>query len=150
MAIRGCFPPRAMALVRALHDYGIYTAGPAEYDGQTIYPLEFIKSYLLSSPEGDDTQLWGYSVQVEVSGWSGAHHVMHRFVTSHPPMANWGGRRAYAKNVGIPLSIGVQMLAKGKARKTGVDGVETMLPAAGFVEELRKRDIVVNESLEFI
>ena len=65
-------------------------------------------------------------------------------------MDKWGGQRAYSKNVGIPLSIGGQMLAEGKAKKKGVDGVETMLPAEEFVDELRKRDFVINESLIYL
>jgi hypothetical protein len=65
-------------------------------------------------------------------------------------MDQWGGQRAYSKNVGIPLSIGAQMLAECKAKKKGVDGIETMLPAEEFVDELRKREFVVNESLIYI
>ena len=30
--IRGCFPPRAMGLVKMLYDYGIYDAQPIDYD----------------------------------------------------------------------------------------------------------------------
>jgi saccharopine dehydrogenase-like NADP-dependent oxidoreductase len=145
--IRGCFPPRAMGLVKMLYDYGIYDAQPIDYQGSKIQPLEFLNHYLLNSPAGDQTDVWGYSVQVEVQGVLNGYEVMVRFVTDHPPMAKWGGQRAYAKNVGIPLSIGAQLLAQGKARKKGVDGVETMLPAEDFVNELRKRGFVINESL---
>ena len=148
--IRGCFPPRAMSLVRMLYDYGVYESKPVDYEGGQIQPLEFIIHYLLNTPEGDQTEVWGYSVQVEVQGTVNGNDVMARFVTSHPPMDKWGGQRAYAKNVGIPLSIGAQMLAEGKARKKGVDGAETMLPAEEFVIELRKRDFVINESLIYL
>jgi saccharopine dehydrogenase-like NADP-dependent oxidoreductase len=144
--IRGCFPPRAMGLVKALYDYGMYTSEPVRFEGREVQPLEFIRHYLLSSAEGDQTEIWGYSVQVEVTGRLSGNRVVCRFVTSHPPMETWGGQRAYSKNVGIPLSIGAQMLAEGKAMKKGVDGVETMLPAEEFVAELRKRDFVINES----
>jgi lysine 6-dehydrogenase len=147
--IRGCFPPRAMDLVRTLYNYGIYTAEETAYIGNRIVPLEFINHYLLSAPEGDQTEVWGYSVQVEVIGTLRGYDVLYRFVTSHPPMNKWGGHRAYSKNVGIPLSIGAQMVAQGKAIKKGVDGIETMLPAAEFVEDLRKRDFVINESLDY-
>ena len=147
--IRGCFPPRAMSLVRALYDYGLYESKPIDYEDRKIQPLEFIRHYLLNSPQGDQTELWGYSVQVEVTGQFNANNVQLGFVTSHPPMQKWGGQRAYAKNVGIPLSIGAQMLVAGKAKKTGVDGIETMLPAEEFVNELRKRDFVINESLHY-
>jgi saccharopine dehydrogenase-like NADP-dependent oxidoreductase len=148
--IRGCFPPRAMALVKALHDYGMYASEPVRFEDREIQPLEFFRHYLLNSPEGDQTEVWGYSVQVAVTGRLKGSRVLCRFVTSHPPMEKWGGRRAYSKNVGIPLSIGAQMLAAGKALKKGVDGVETMLPAAEFVTELRKRDFVINESLIYL
>ena len=147
--IRGCFPPRAMSLVRAIYDYGLYESKPIDYEDGKIQPLEFIRHYLLNSPQGDQTELWGYSVQVEVTGQFNSNNVQLRFVTSHPPMQKWGGQRAYAKNVGIPLSIGAQMLVAGKAKKKGVDGIETMLPAEEFVNELRKRDFVINESLHY-
>jgi hypothetical protein len=42
------------------------------------------------------------------------------------------------------------MLAEGKAMKKGVDGIETMLPAEEFINELRKRDFVINESLTYL
>ena len=148
--IRGCFPPRAMALVKSIHDYGMYTSEPVRFEGREIQPLEFIRHYLLNSAEGDHTDVWGYSVQVEVTGRLSGARVLCRFVTSHPPMEAWGGQRAYSKNVGIPLSIGAQMLAEGKAMKKGVDGIETMLPAEQFVTELRKRDFVINESLTYL
>ena len=147
--IRGCFPPRAMGLVKMLYDYGMYDAQPLDYQDRKIQPLEFINHYLLNSPAGDQTEVWGYSVQVEVQGVLNGYDVMVRFVTDHPPMDKWGGQRAYAKNVGIPLSIGAQMLANGKAKKKGVDGAETMLPAEEFVNELRKRGFVINESLSY-
>ncbi len=148
--IRGCFPPRAMGLVRGLYDYGLFESKPVSYEGSQIDPMSVIRSYLLNSPQGDQTEVWGYSVQIEVIGYLQDHHVRCRFVTSHPPMQKWGGPRAYSKNVGIPLSIGAQMMARGMVQKKGVDGVETMLPAAPFVEELRKRDFVINESWEYL
>ncbi|HEA66788.1 MAG TPA: hypothetical protein ENI07_08215 [Desulfobacterales bacterium] len=150
VCIRGCFPPRAMELVKALYNYGVYESKPIRYEGMKIQPLEFVKQYVLNVSEGDQTELWGYSVQVEVIGSLKNHHVMQRFVTSHPPMEKWDGQRAYAKNVGIPLSIGAQLLAQGKVKKKGVDGAETMLPAEEFVAELRKRDFVINESLFYL
>jgi saccharopine dehydrogenase-like NADP-dependent oxidoreductase len=148
--IRGCFPPRAMSLVRALYDYGMYESGGIDYEGKKIRPLDFIRHYLLNTPEGNQTEIWGYSVQVEVIGQLKGRRVMCRFVTSHPPMEKWGGYRAYSKNVGIPLSIGAQMMAAGKAKKKGFDGVENMLPAQEFEDEMRKRDFIINESLIYL
>ena len=138
--IRGCFPPMAMRLVRAIYDYGLYKQ-------KAVSLFELLKAYLLEALEGDQAELWGYSVQVEVIGRLKARRVMKRFQTTHPPMEEWGGSRAYDKNVGIPLSIGAQLLGKGRAMKKGVDGVENMLPCKEFVEELKKRGFVISEEL---
>jgi len=147
--VRGAFPPRAMRLARALYEYGFFEAKPMRYQGKRVSPLEFLKAYLLSVPEGDRTELWGYSVQVEVTGLAkDGTNVRYRFQTSHPPMEKWDGERAYAKNVGIPLSIGAQMVAAGKARRNGVNGVEVMLPAEEFIQELKKRGFTVSEEVD--
>lgn len=62
-------------------------------------------------------------------------------------MELWGGTRAYDKNVGIPMSIGAQLIAAGKALKKGVDGAENMLPAQLFADELRKRGFIITEKM---
>ena len=41
-------------------------------------------------------------------------------------------------------------MAAGRAKKKGFDGVENMLPAQEFVDEMRKRDFVINESLIYL
>lgn len=145
--IRGTFPPRAMRFVRTLCDYGFFDSGPVSYGESRIPPLEFLKSYLLSVPQGDQAELWGYSVQVEVTGFSNNRKVMHRFQTSHPSREEWGGTRAYDKNVGIPLSIGAQLVAARKAKRKGMDGAEVMLPSQEFVDELRRRGFRISEEV---
>ncbi len=145
--IRGTFPPDAMRLVKSLYDYGIFEAKPMSCLNAEINPLEFIKQYLLSVPEGDQTDLWGYSVQVEVIGYIEGKKKMYHCQTSHPSMELWGGTRAYDKNVGIPMSIGAQLIAAGKALKKGVDGAENMLPAQLFADELRKRGFIITEKM---
>jgi hypothetical protein len=40
------------------------------------------------------------------------------------------------------------MVAAGKARRRGVNGVEVMLPAEKFIQELEKRGITVSEEVE--
>lgn len=145
--IRGTFPPRAMRLVRSLYEYGFFKSKSISYLGKRINPLSFLKTYLLSVPQGDENELWGYSVQVEVMGFLREKKVIVQFQTSHPPMEEWGGTRAYDKNVGIPLSIGAQIIAGGRAKQKGVDGAENMLPTEEFVNELRKRGLKILEKV---
>jgi len=66
----------------------------------------------------------------------------------HPPMEEWGGRRAYAKNVGIPLSIGAQMIAEGKVDKLGVLPPEGVFDPEEFFKELAKRGIDIDAKIE--
>ncbi|NIS69715.1 MAG: hypothetical protein GTO12_12420 [Proteobacteria bacterium] len=145
--VRGTFPPRAMRLVRALYEYGFFDAELIRYGESHISALDVIKTYLLTVPQGDETELWGYAVQVEVIGSSNGRKLMCRFQTSHPSMEEWGGPRVYDKNVGIPLSIGAQLVAAGKARRKGVDGAEVMLPPEEFIEALRKRGFRISEEV---
>jgi len=145
--VRGAFTPKAMRLVRALYDFGFYESKPIRYRNGRVSPLDLVKTYLLSVPKGDEEDIWGYSVQVEVTGLMGNKPVILRYQTSHPPMEEWGGSRAYDKNVGIPLSIGVQLLAAGKGNRKGVDGAEVMLPPQEFVDELKKRGFRISEQI---
>jgi len=63
-------------------------------------------------------------------------------------MDEWGGKSAYGKNVGIPLSIGAQMIARGKVERKGVFPPEARLNSIEFFNELLKRGIQVNEKTE--
>ena len=63
-------------------------------------------------------------------------------------MSKWGGREAYSKNVGIPLSIGAQMLAKGKVKEKGVLPAEACFDPVCFFNELSKRGIEIYEKTE--
>jgi saccharopine dehydrogenase-like NADP-dependent oxidoreductase len=63
-------------------------------------------------------------------------------------MEKWGGKDAYARNVGYPLSIGAQLLAKGKTTSTGVIAPETAFDPTTFITELSKRKIKVSHQTE--
>ncbi len=63
-------------------------------------------------------------------------------------MDEWGGKSAYGKNVGIPLSIGAQMIAKGKVESKGVFPPEASIDPIEFFNELSKRGIQIREKME--
>jgi lysine 6-dehydrogenase len=146
--IRGTFAPDSMRLVKSLYDFGFFESSPIIYQNESIQPLEFVKAYLLSARQGDQTPLWGYSVQAEVIGFVNGKKMLYQAQTTHPPMEKWGGARTYDKNVGIPLSVGAQLIADGKTLKKGVDGAENMLPPQPFIDELRKREFIILEKFK--
>ena len=144
MSIRGTWPAETMRLLRFMNSFGLYRKEPMVIKGQRVVPYEWLSEYLLKVPEAKETEIWAYGLIVEVSGLSKKKKVKHVFRTSHPPMEKWGGEDAYARNVGYPLSIGSQLLAKGKVASEGVIAPETAFDPTTFIRELSRRRIKVS------
>ncbi|GMR10261.1 MAG: hypothetical protein BMS9Abin28_1082 [Anaerolineae bacterium] len=66
----------------------------------------------------------------------------------HPPQDEWGGESANFKNVGVPLSIGAQMIAGGELETSGVMPPEQVLPVEPFFSALAERGITVEWTVE--
>ena len=100
------------------------------------------------NPEAKKNPIWAYGLIVEVEGQKDGKPARITLKNSHPSMNVWGGKSAYGKNVGIPLSIGAQMIAKGKVKGKGVFPPEASLDPAEFFIELSKRRITIHERME--
>jgi len=148
MEVRGTWPSETMTLLRFMNAFGFYGKEPKEIKGQRTVPYEWMSDYLLQAPETKETEVWAYGLIVEVIGLREKKKIKHFFRTSHPSMKEWGGRSAYARNVGYPLSIGAQMLAKGQAKSLGVIPPEAAFEPLGFIRELAKRKIKVSHRIE--
>jgi len=146
--VRGCFPPATMELVRMLVKYNFYQKQPIEVDEKKVKPVDFMFNFLLQNPEAKKNPVWAYGLIVEVIGQKSGKPAKITLKNSHPPMAKWGGKSAYGKNVGIPLSVGAQMIAKGKVKGKGVFPPEASLDPVEFFNELSKRGIRINEEME--
>lgn len=57
-----------MQLVRAMYDWGIMRNDKITVNGAEIGILDCIGEYLFHSKEGQETELYGYSLHVEVIG----------------------------------------------------------------------------------
>ena len=146
--VRGCFPPDTMGLVKMLVKYNFYQDKPVEVDGKKVKPMDLVFNFLLQSPAAKENALWAYGLVVEVAGKKNGKPATVTLKNSHPPMTKWGGRSAYSKNVGIPLSIGAQMIAKGKVKQKGVLPAEASFEPVEFFRELSKRGIEIHEKTE--
>jgi lysine 6-dehydrogenase len=150
--VRGTWPEKNMRFVRALHDYGFLRNDKVKIKGVEIGALDFIAAYLDQAPEGKEQDLWGYALHVEVTGMRDGKSVRHILTTTHPSadVEGWEGPRAYTRSVGIPLSIGAQMIASGKGltKKKGVVAPEGAFDPLEFIKELAKRGIKVHERIE--
>ncbi len=140
VATFGTYPPEDMELFRYLWKYGfLRREAPG---GNDVSPLDFVRRHLKQAPEAKERALRHYALVVEVKGSRGSKRITHRLAASHPPMEQWGGVRVYAKFTGIPLSVGSQLLAKGKVRGKGVLAPEACMPPEEFISETKERGIL--------
>jgi saccharopine dehydrogenase-like NADP-dependent oxidoreductase len=146
--VRGCFAPQVMSLMRAMLDAGLFSTEEIELDGLKTTPLKLIADLLLQLPETRKSPVWAYGLVVEVVGEREGCKITCTYTNEHPSQQEWGVPAAYAKNVGIPLSIAVQMLANGQCQGVGVRPPELAIPAQPFFDELARRGIKIYERIE--
>lgn len=146
-AVRGCFPPHVMDLMGALMRAGMLTSRPIRIGGQEVPAIDAVRDILWALPICKENPVWAYGLVVEVEGQRDGRRVQCTYRNQHPPQEEWGGESAYYKNVGIPLSIGAQMIARGEVLGTGVLPPERAFPAEPFFRELAKRGIIVHEEI---
>ena len=148
VSVRGCFPPHAMRLARAMFESGLYSEEPISVKGVETSAFEMMHEILLQLPETKETPLWAYGLVVEVTGKKNGRDVKITHWNRHPPMEEWGGKAAYYKNIAIPLSIGAQMIARGDIEARGVLPPESVIDPEIFFAELEKRGITINQKVE--
>jgi lysine 6-dehydrogenase len=148
VSVRGCFPPHAMRLAKAMLESGLYSEEKITVKGIETTAFEIMYEILLQIPESKQTPLWAYGLVVEVLGKKGGRSLRFTYWNRHPPQEEWGGPAAYYKNIAIPLSIGAQMIGRGDVRMRGVVPPETAIDPESFIRELAKRRIEIHERME--
>ena len=142
----GTWPPKVMDMLRQILDYGFFEKETIEYRGREYETMDLLGNMLSQVRGGTETALWGYALRVEVIGRRNGREVEHVLTHSHPPSEEWGGTRAYAKNVAIPLSIGAQLMADGGTEAdSGYRTAYEVYDPVEFFKELEKRGIQVHE-----
>jgi len=148
-SVRGCFPPHVMNMMALLKEAGALSKEPLDALGGRA-PVDMVRDLFLALDWSKWNPVWGYGLVVEVEGTRDGQRVRYTYRNEHPPHAEWGGSRAYYKCVGIPLSIGAQMIARGEVEGCGVLPPEQALPADTFLAELAKRGITYQEEVEVL
>lgn len=150
--VRGTWPQRNMQLIRALYDWGFMRNDRVAIAGAEFGIMEAIGASLMQSPEGRQTDLYGYALHVEVEGLRQGRGQRHTLWHTHPPsdgsVPDWAGLRAYTRNVGIPLAIGAVLLASGAVAETGVLTPEEAFAPATIFAELERRGLLIHERIE--
>ncbi len=148
VSVRGCFPPHAIRLAKAMLESGLYSEEKMTIKGIETTAFEMMYEILLQLPESKKTPLWAYGLVVDVLGKKDGRNLKFTYWNRHPPQEEWGGTAAYYKNIAIPLSIGVQMIARGDIRARGVVPPESAIDPELLFEELARRRIEIHERVE--
>lgn len=146
-SVRGCFPPQVMEIMSALSKAGLLSRRAVSMDGSTQPALELVRALLAGAPVSEQNDVWAYGLVTRLEGRRGERTVEVTYRSQHPPQDTWGGPSAYYKNVGLPLSIGAQLIASGASDQIGVLPPELALPVDPFFEELSRRGILVEETI---
>ncbi|RNB87195.1 saccharopine dehydrogenase [Brevibacillus fluminis] len=150
--VRGTWPTKNMQLVRAMYDWGFMRNDKIMVNGAEVGILDCIAQYLYNSKEGKETELYGYSLHVEVTGKKEGRSFMHTLTHTHPAsdgsVPGWEKLRAYTRNVGIPMAIAAWQLANGAVKKSGVITPEEAFDPAVIFRELARREIYVHEEVK--
>jgi saccharopine dehydrogenase-like NADP-dependent oxidoreductase len=148
VSVRGCFPPHAMRLAKAMLESGLYNEERLAIRGIETTAFELMYEILLALPESKETPLWAYGLVVDVYGRREGRSLKISLWNRHPPQEEWGGRAAYYKNIAIPLSIGVQMISRGDVTGRGILPPETAIDPDIFFAELARRRIKIHQQVE--
>ncbi len=122
-------PPKIKELIVSLGDLGFASEEPLNVRGVAITPLEFAASLVHKVSRRIRNVPKRGAVRVEVRGMRGGNKTSLTFAST--------GRMN--EGTGVLVSIGAQMLAKGRIKDKGVFAPEGCIDAQEFIGEFMKR-----------
>jgi lysine 6-dehydrogenase len=138
--------PGHFAQLRAFYDLGLWDLKPVQVGGVEVVPREVFHTLfepLVTFPGGKDLVI----VRVKASGKKAGRpaHAWVEMIDYYDPET---GFTAMERGTGWSAAIVAEMMAHGQTPR-GAGGVEVMVPAQPFVEQLRRRGISVTQKVEF-
>jgi lysine 6-dehydrogenase len=150
--VRGTWPLENMELIKSLYNYGFMNNTRISLNGFEFGIMEAIGEYLQKSDKGKTTDLFGYSLHIEVEGIKNGQLIRQTLTHTHPAsdgsVPDWEGLRAYTRNVGIPMGIAAQLIERGKYKGEGALFPEFVFDPVIFFKELAKREIFIHSNEE--
>ena len=138
--------PGHFAQLRAFYDLGLWDLEPVQVGSVEVVPREVFHTLFeprVTFPEDKDLVI----VRVKASGKKDGHpaDAWVKMIDYYDPET---GFTAMERGTGWSAAIVAEMMARGQTPR-GAGGVERMVPAQPFVEQLRRRGISVTEEVEF-
>lgn len=138
---RGCFPPDVMQMLRGLVGLGLITRELVHVQGQTMPFWDLLCDTLPQLPGSRSTPIWSYGLHVEVTGMRAGQKHRLRAYTLPPSTDTWPIPQVYSNHIGLPMAVGVELLAARKFHGAGLKGPESFFRAADFLSGLAARGI---------
>lgn len=135
--------PGHAAAIRTIRDLGLLGLEPVSVKGQSVVPRDVFIACAeprLRKPEGRD--LVALRVEVEGSRAGRPHRVVYDLLDYHDDVT---GITAMERTTGFSLSITGQLQARRRVRAMGVRTPDLAIPAQSYIEELRARDINIQQ-----
>lgn len=139
VSVRGSWHPKIMNAMRVFLDYGLTGEEPFLVDGTALSPRAFLRAHLLHRQPVLEGPV-AFFLRVDVTGWNDEKQTAVSYRSAHP--IEWG-HAGTARMTGIPMSVGVQALARGEVARTGVMGPEAAFAPEPFFRQLAERGIIV-------
>ena len=142
---RVAFSPELVAITDALMKVGLTSEEEFEFEGVRTSPREFLVAHLDRQPKPEAVEEWK-SFRVDVSGTEDGEPAGYRYETVVESRLDDWGLKATAVWTGIPMGIAAAAVGQGRALDTGAKPPEELFDPGAFLEELRERGIVVEET----
>ena len=141
---RGFWEPETMDAMRVFYDHGFFNKKPVKIKDASVIPRDFLYQHILQwNQKYEDRWDWTCFLNVEVVGKKDNEELKYIYDATHP--LEWG-KKAGAIMTAIPMSIGIQMLAKNKIKTKGVFPPEgSDIDPKAFFNELSNRGIDILE-----
>ena len=142
---RVAFSPDLVNICDVLIGLNLTSEEKIEFKNATFTPREFLDWHLDQQPKPGAVEEWK-SFRVDVAGEEDGEATQYQYsVVVESRLDDWG-LKATAVWTGVPMGIAAELVGRGEALETGAKPPEQVLNPEQFIDELRKRDIVINES----
>lgn len=141
---RVAFSPDLVNICEVLIDLNLTSEEPVEFKGVETTPREFLDWHLERQPKPGPAEEWK-SFRVDMTGTRDGEpaHYQYRVVVESR-LDDWG-LKATAVWTGVPMAVGAHLVGAGEAVNVGAKPPEELFDPDQFIDELAKRDIVIEE-----
>jgi len=141
---RVAFSPDLVNICDVLIGLNLTSEETVEYRGIETTPREFLDWHLDRQPKPGAAEEWK-SFRIDIEGSEDGDPAHYRYtVVVESRLDDWD-LKATAVWTGVPMGIAAAVVGRGDALDTGAKPPETVLDPVQFIDELRDRDIVIEE-----